>query len=333
MSQACTCSKPLTRSRTGKETTTKKCPIHQYIDTPTTEELFIEELNKKSSSSKKNTMTGEMLQTLQNFTLQLAENTQRHEERFDKFLQSIDKQQKDLNEKIMQKNKSIRPPKCFTGSGDKNVSDFFNQFDRYVKFNVLNADERLLAFPSCLDGLALQYYESLATEIKDDFGKVRDSFMNRYEPEKMRIFKTESLYNRKMQKGETLQDYTLAITTEANRLKLTENETKQVFIQGLPSSLKEYTLLQNPTTMHEAQEAAESKHFAQKTTQDTDQRTDSLQSNVNSLLPQIRRLIKEERQQRREEMEVLKAEINTLHRDQQRLCSARYGMEYYEDSD
>ena len=64
--------------------------------------------------------------------------------------------------------------------------------------------------------------------------------MNRFEPEKMKIFQTENLYKRKMQRGETLQDYTLAVTTEGNRLKLTEREIKQIFIQGLSSSLKEY---------------------------------------------------------------------------------------------
>ena len=89
--------------------------MYKHIDNPTPEEPFINGLNRKSTSAKKKgRMTEEPIQTPQNFTFQLAESMQRHEEQFDEFLHFMEKQKKELKEKNTQKNKSLQPLKCFT---------------------------------------------------------------------------------------------------------------------------------------------------------------------------------------------------------------------------
>ena len=60
----------------------------------------------------------------------------------------------------------VNPPKSFTVTDELYIIDFINQFERYTKFYSFNTVRTALFFPLCIDDFALQYYETLSTEIQ-----------------------------------------------------------------------------------------------------------------------------------------------------------------------
>ena len=55
-------------------------------------------------------------------------------------------------------------PETFKGTDQPFVLDFFNQFETYTLFYGFSECQKTLFFPSCLDGIALYYYEKLSPE-------------------------------------------------------------------------------------------------------------------------------------------------------------------------
>ena len=322
MTDKCTCG-PKTRSNTKRP-----CSFHPE----SSEDIFLEHLRtikpRASSSSKNEETMAEQevtIKTLQDLTLALANSTQQQDNRFDRFLTQMEQREHNREgpgegnqERQPRSRATLKPPKHFKGTDDPHIGDFFQQFDRYVKFNKLTDDERTLAFPSCLDGPALQYYESLPNEVRTNFDNLKNAFNEKFEPARMRVFRRAKLNSRKMSPTESLEDYTLAICNESRRLELTDAETMQIFIQGLSNKLKEYVLLQNPATLQDARNAAESKDFALKTIKD------STNMELNTMIPKLQELIQGQQSENKsyqhhnlERMEELMMKVNALERRQQ----------------
>ena len=69
------------------------------------------------------------------------------------------------------------------------------------------------------------------------------------------------MYSRLKKPNETIDQYSNHIVNEARRLNITDNTKLFIYINGLPSYLKEHVLLQDPVNFEEARCAAEDKEF------------------------------------------------------------------------
>ena len=184
------------------------------------------------------------------------------------------KRQDDVLERFFSRNRDfstsrrpldLKPPKTFTGTRDPHVIDFFKRFCRYADFYSLDKKEKTLVFPSYLDGHALLFYENLPRHVQSNFNQLQEAFMAKFYPPQMKIFRRMKLNDRRMKADESLEDYTMEICTEARYLNLNDEDTSQIFIQGLPNVLKEHVLLSNPFNLQEAVYAAQAKTFARRT--------------------------------------------------------------------
>ena len=100
-----------------------------------------------------------------------------------------------------------------------------------AKWATVHYDEEdtLLAFPLYLEGSALRYYETLTERFTKDYNRLKDSFKERYSPQKLRVYKRMQLYWRRMKPTEPLADYTLYILDESRKLELTDVEKMKIF--------------------------------------------------------------------------------------------------------
>ena len=94
----------------------------------------------------------------------MANSTQANQDRFDRCIQQVGNGNGNNARKV-----SLKLPKVYKGDDDPHITDFINQFlQRYTQFNGINNDDKLLTFPACLEGVALQFYESLPDGTKLD---------------------------------------------------------------------------------------------------------------------------------------------------------------------
>ena len=157
-SPKCTCQR---KTRGGKE---KVCRAHPLAYYPTTEDLFLETLEPKSTSSPRRDMALDAtIRGLHDLTVQLANSTQANQDRFDRYMQQLGNGNGNNARKV-----SLKLPTIYKGDDDLHITDFTNQFQRYTQFNGINDEDKLLAFPVCLEGVALQFYESLPDGTKLD---------------------------------------------------------------------------------------------------------------------------------------------------------------------
>ena len=162
----------------------------------------------------------------------------------------------------MDRGNLLIPLKRFTGIDEFYIIDFINQFERYTKFYCFEKEKTALFFPLCLDDLAYQYYETLPAEIQMDYDSTKTAFVKKFQDNQIKRFlRTEALYSRKMKPNESLDQYSYHILNEARRLEISERMKLFIYINGLPSDLKEHVLLQDPVNFEEARRAAEDKEY------------------------------------------------------------------------
>ena len=305
MQPSCTCPHPR-----SKHQGIANCPSHN----PSSEDLFCQGLQNSKTYSPLSWNTSEEESNI--ITPGEIEIVQEPEVDTDPIkMEALTKEISDLTrtvsekfvtaiEKIDQKRKvSVKPPEPFSGStSDSDFLDFVARFERYVECNGIDEKYTLLVFPTCLKGQALQFYETLPNEVKRNYKGLVKRFEEHFSPTNLRFFKKQLLLNRKMKSDEGVADYALAISNEGRKLKVSDNDLLQTFVQGLPSQIKEHVLLQAPSTLTEAKHAAIAKESASKTVKGEP-------NDINALLPAIKELLNEATETKRKQS---KKEINSF---------------------
>ena len=139
----------------------------------------------------------------------------------------------------------------FNGGPDDDIKEFFLQFKRTATFNKWDNNEQLCAFPLCLNKSASIFYESLSNKIKQDLKLIQQAFQNEYEPpERIWIKKTQLYGLKEGEKG--LEHFIASLEKLSQELKVSEETKRDLFIQGVNSSLKRRLLLSQPETYTQA---------------------------------------------------------------------------------
>ena len=147
-------------------------------------------------------------------------------------------------------------PKLFSGLIGEDANTWLQQFSAWTDLMGLRDINRIrAAFNSRLDGLALNWFNSLPQFIKDDKNQLFDAFLQQFNIKQPRFFLEQRLSDRNMLPGETLDTYITAIEKLCRTLEKNERDKISAFIR-LPNELKAGVLLQKPQTWYNTIEAA-----------------------------------------------------------------------------
>ena len=153
------------------------------------------------------------------------------------------------------RNSSCAKIENFSGQG-QDITTWLEQFDQFSDFNGWGDKRKANGLPLFLSGMARTFYATLPEDVKGEFRASADHLVKRFGATQLEFLERQELSARAQKTGETLDSYIEAIQSKSNRLKLSENERLQVFVQNLLPHLREYVILGNPKTYDEAERLA-----------------------------------------------------------------------------
>ena len=137
-------------------------------------------------------------------------------------------------------------------------------YERIAEINNWNTSLKLSAFPLYLRGVASTWYLNLSPDIKDDFGRLKNAFLECFTAGPNKWILLQQLGARKQLSNEPLDSYVANITRYCKRLSLSDEDSMRYLIDGLQSDLQTYVSLQRPKTFQEAEDLARIKDVVNK---------------------------------------------------------------------
>ena len=133
--------------------------------------------------------------------------------------------------------------KEFTGSGASQGEIWFKKFELASQINEWKDEDCLLQLPYHLSGAAASWYGSLDAATKGNWPKLKKAFESFFLQKEPAIVTEQKLMARKLQPGESLEDYLADIVELGARVGRDSSSLSSIFLNGLPtSSMKDYCL-------------------------------------------------------------------------------------------
>jgi len=151
----------------------------------------------------------------------------------------------------LNKNTRCLEPGVYLGLSTENASDWLNRFENYCVLNSLEKEKKIMTFQLLLKGASSCWFNGLSDEDKKDYKEIIKQFKLTFMNKSKQWINTHRLETRKLEPGESCECYINEIVNIANQIGLTEKETTQTLIRGLPTSIRAQIIAFNPTTMDE----------------------------------------------------------------------------------
>lgn len=147
---------------------------------------------------------------------------------------------------------SVPLPK-FSGDGSEDVNEFLANFERTARFYKLSEDRRTETFPLSLTGNANVWFNTTPGLSGKDFEHLAQALKTQFHSDSDVWLLRQKLNERKQLPSETVSEFAAAIRRLAQRINLPRSECINYFIQGLRADLKNFVILQRPTSFEEAE--------------------------------------------------------------------------------
>jgi hypothetical protein len=145
----------------------------------------------------------------------------------------------------------------FAGGKGECPTKFLNKFDRFAAYQEWDNEKKTSLIPLVLDDKAIEFYEGLEEAKRGDYLQVRAAIIEHFEPNKLKLVKWSTLYNRKLEVGETVTEFHDVLKKIAIKIGGIEDEQVcQIFMNGLPTAAKSYLALQQPDSLAKALDLA-----------------------------------------------------------------------------
>lgn len=152
-----------------------------------------------------------------------------------------------------------RPLQTFHGYAHEDPSRFLSEFTSYVVLQGLEGrDAQIIAgLHLHLGGPALTWFNQLSTTTKDTWKQLQKTFELQYmstDPQSNpQLIADNELYNTITLKfDQPIEDFHSTLVQKGKRLRKSDVDIMNRFIDGLPDQLKLYVRTGRPTTLHEA---------------------------------------------------------------------------------
>ena len=151
---------------------------------------------------------------------------------------------------------NITPPK-FSGLRRECPKLFFSQFQKYTGRLQIPDGERVQYLGCLLDKGALELYDSILEEPRDDGGEIgflelKARFLDNFVDQESDLVTWNALHSRKLRSSETVREYYDDLRRMNAKLEAPQEELLNMFMAGLPTGLKRHLIFQRPGDVREA---------------------------------------------------------------------------------
>ena len=128
----------------------------------------------------------------------------------------------------------------FTGDIAKTTAEkWTEQFELYVDFKQMQQEQTLRLFKLLMHGSAASWLSALPAADKTNLTDVLQAFQSRYGLSKVQMAKTErDMWLREQGVNESVDDFVSAVTNEATRVKMSDEQLQRVLIQGFKPAIR-----------------------------------------------------------------------------------------------
>lgn len=145
------------------------------------------------------------------------------------------------------------PQRLVLFDGENNVTDFLEDFDRYVRSGSINTDqEKLDALINSVDHKAKEWFRLQSPETKGSYERLRAALKERFTlSTQERHTAVAGLFQEKQQLYETVQDFVYKVQRKSRHLGMTEDAIVGVIIAGVRPSLRRHLQMSQPETIED----------------------------------------------------------------------------------
>jgi len=147
----------------------------------------------------------------------------------------------------------------FSGDECEDVNSFVNNYKRVSDLYEWPQDKRAKVLPLYLKGSAIIWYNSLPNVDSMNFDEIVAALSKHFSSAASQWRLRQLLNERKQKDCESLKSYSDDVRKQCSRLNLSPDECLSHFIKGLRADLKEYVVLQQPSSYEEAENLAKLK--------------------------------------------------------------------------
>lgn len=140
----------------------------------------------------------------------------------------------------------------YHGSQSGCPEEWLQSYERYCNLKGWDDETRAMAMPLYLRSGALQWFDSLPADVKQNFTNIKLAFTKTFTIGRTQMLaELDALASRKQQPGEPLEGYILDITARCRRLKRSSDQVFECVLQGLQTHVKRQVLLQQASTIED----------------------------------------------------------------------------------
>ena len=150
-------------------------------------------------------------------------------------------------------------PDPFKGLPNEDFDLFLQKFTQWCDFLDKSVDERRQFLPFFLKDNAYEKYSRFTDEVKEDYPTLIRLLQHTFASSEFLILDSTKFHSLKMGVDDSVTSFYDKVMKQSKRLDVTAQQRMAVFVNGLPSEIKEFVLLQNPTTMDQAFRLAKTK--------------------------------------------------------------------------
>ena len=144
-------------------------------------------------------------------------------------------------------------PGNFKGQNGEDPERFLGKFDRLAAYGEWDDEKKLGVFPLLLDDKAYDFYEASPRQVKTNYDRLKTAFLAHFEPNKSKLVRWNELCQKSITVGQSISEYHDEIRKDASKIGgITEEQLMIVFLNGLPTEIKEHVALQQPKSLAEA---------------------------------------------------------------------------------
>lgn len=150
------------------------------------------------------------------------------------------------------------PPPSFSGRSTDDAFAFVKQFERYVEWKNVTADDRKRTlFAVLLRDNAGAWYDTISQSDKSSFEALRAAFDKRYlSTDAVKHRSARDLFTKKQGESETVDDFVASVRRQAQLIGVNDDVVKWVLLCGLKPQISTVVTQQKAGTVDEILDAA-----------------------------------------------------------------------------
>jgi hypothetical protein len=138
---------------------------------------------------------------------------------------------------------AIAVVKLFTGRGYTTADDWFNIFQRYVKYKQLSAADRLALFGVLMSDSAAEWLSELPPHITSTEANLYNAFHTRFGLSDGQRWRLETdLWSRKQRSDESVDEFVTDIKKRSRQVGMTPDQALRVARQGLRPEIRQFVI-------------------------------------------------------------------------------------------